>query len=54
LPGGIATFEQDDDPRPCFLDPILQMAKLDLQLQKLAIVNFAFHFAVGVAAVRWF
>jgi hypothetical protein len=32
------------------LDPILQMAELDLQLAQFLLVNFALHLRVGIAA----
>src|SRR5215831_14481757 len=54
LARGITAFEQDDDSCSCLFDPILQVAKLDLQLVELPLVNFAFHFVFGVAAVRSF
>ena len=50
----VPTFEQDDDSRSRLFDPTLQVAKLDLQLVELSLINFAFHFAFGVAAVRSF
>ena len=41
LPGGIASFEDNDDSRARLANPFLQVAKLDLELQKLLLVTFA-------------
>ena len=49
LPGGVASFEYDDDPAACGLEPILQVAKLDLKLAQLLFVVFALHLAVVLA-----
>src|SRR5262249_9792958 len=54
LPGRVATLEHDDDARSLGLDPLLQMAKFDLQLLELALVRFAFHLLLGIAACRPF
>src|SRR6516165_1267626 len=43
LAGGVAPLEHDDDARSLVLDPILQMAKLDLKLAQFLLVGFAFH-----------
>src|SRR5262249_53967129 len=54
LPGGVATFEQDDDPRSRLLDPALQVAKLDLELAQFLLVSLALHLLLGFAACRPF
>src|SRR5262249_23002586 len=41
LAGGVATLEDDHDPRPLLLDPVLQYAELDLQLFQLLLVLLA-------------
>jgi hypothetical protein len=41
--GGIAAFEQDDDPELLLLYPCLQMAELDLELAELLLIGLAFH-----------
>src|SRR5262249_8797181 len=48
LAGGIAALEYDDDTRTLVLDPILQMAKLDLKLAQFLFIGFALHLS-GVA-----
>ena len=41
--GGVPPFENDDDAGARGLDPVLQAAKLDLQLAKLLFVDLALH-----------
>jgi hypothetical protein len=43
LAGGIPPLEQDDDPELVGPDPFLQVAKLDLQLSQLLLVDLALH-----------
>src|SRR5262249_25586487 len=43
LAGGVAPLEHDDDARSLVLDPILQLAKLDLKLAQFLLVGFALH-----------
>jgi hypothetical protein len=52
LAGGIASLEHDDDPRSLCFHPILQMAKLDLELAQFLFVGFALH--LGLFACCWF
>jgi hypothetical protein len=40
----VTAFEDNDDPRPFSLDPILQVAKLDLQLVQLFLIGFTLEF----------
>ena len=41
LAGGVAPFEHDDDAGSGLLDPILQVAQLDLELVQLLLVVLA-------------
>src|SRR5262249_5995449 len=50
LAGRIATLEHDDDAGSRGLDPILQMAKLDLELAQFLLVSLALHLLLGIAA----
>src|SRR5262249_33880494 len=50
--GSVAAFEQDDDPLARLFDPVLQPAKLHLQLLQLLFVNLSLHLAVRVAGSR--
>ena len=43
LAGGIPAFEQDDDPELVRLHPFLEMAKLDLELCQLLLIDLALH-----------
>jgi hypothetical protein len=54
LAGGIAPLKHDDDARSLGLDPILQMAKLDLELVQFLLVSLALHLLLGIAACRPF
>ena len=45
LAGRIPSLEHDDDPRTRGLHPVLQLAKLDLQLVQLFLVDLALHLA---------
>src|SRR5262249_36356343 len=54
LAGGIAPLEHDDDARSRGLDPILQMAKLDLGLAQFLLVSLALHLLLAIAACRPF
>lgn len=41
--GRVAPFEGDNDPQALLLDPLLQMAKLDLKLAQLGFIILALH-----------
>src|SRR5262249_25410075 len=41
--GSVATLESDDDPQTLLLDPLLQVAELDLKLPELDVIVFALH-----------
>src|SRR5262249_32920562 len=52
--GGVASFKRDNDPCSGGLDPLLQVAKLDLQLAQFLLVSLALHLLFGIAACRPF
>ena len=43
LAGGVAAFEDDDDPQLLGFHPFLEMAQLDLELSQFLLVGLAFH-----------
>ena len=43
LAGAVAPFEDDDDAQALVLDPVLQVAQLDLQLLEVLLVFLALH-----------
>src|SRR5262245_10437907 len=48
LAGRISAFKHEDDLQPFGFHPFLQMAKLDLELPKLLVVELPLHLAVGI------
>jgi hypothetical protein len=44
LAGRVAALEYDDDPQPFLFHPVLQAAKLNLQLAQLLLVGLSLHF----------
>src|SRR5690242_17470654 len=52
LSGGITSLEDDDDARPCALDPRLKIAEIDLKLAQFPVVELALHTPVPASALR--
>ena len=52
LAGRVAALEDDDDPQPFLLDPVLQAAELRLQLAQLLLVVLSLHFGPACVFAR--